>query len=99
LQSEVYLKPLDPSDETIEQIATRMKNFLTEILHNYAGKHIVACSHGDPIMILRTVIENKPLEFYSFKTSPYIKHGEIYQITADENTLSVTSIFKPIREG
>src|SRR6266567_4324685 len=72
LQSEIYLKPLDPSDETVEQIAVRMKQFIDETVKNYPEKHIVACSHGDPIMILRFLIEKEPLDLFSFKTDHYV---------------------------
>lgn len=100
LQSEVYLKPLDPSDETIEQIATRMKNFITEITTTYAGKNIVVCSHGDPIMILRVALEKRLLELNSFKGGPhYIQHGEVYKILVDGNTITVSTIFKPNTTG
>lgn len=98
LQSEVYLKPLKPSDETIEQIAQRMRFFLMELITKHKGKHITVVSHGDPIMALKAVIEHKPLEFYSFKTDNghYIQHGEVYQITGDNlDTLTLTKAFTP----
>jgi broad specificity phosphatase PhoE len=95
LQSQVYLKPLNPSDETIEQLANRMKKFIQQIQKNYPGKHIVAVSHGDPLMALKAVIKKRPLEFYSFKTDQYVQHGEVYQITIDDNNLSLINIFKP----
>jgi broad specificity phosphatase PhoE len=95
LQSEIYLKPLYPTDETIEQIAKRMQDFLTHILKSFAGKHIVAVSHGDPIMVIKTIIEGKPLTFENFKVRPYIQHGEVYQISSDGNTLSIQSVFNP----
>lgn len=96
LQSEVYLKPLSPYDETIEQIAERMKSFTDKLIKENHGKHIAVCSHGDPIMIAKAFIEKKPLEFNIFKTNNYIQHGEVYEIIADDkNTLSIKSVFKP----
>lgn len=95
LQSEVYLKPLNPSDETIEQIAKRMKKFIEKLAIEQQGKHIILISHGDPIMILRAVIENKLPSFYVLQKGPYIHHGEVYKITDDDNHLSLTSVFKP----
>jgi len=98
LQSEVYLKPLDPKDETIEDLAQRMIIFLHGVINKNEGKHVVIVSHGDPIMALKAKIKhgNKPLEFYSFKTDNYIQHAEIYEITADGNSLSIQNAFKPV---
>lgn len=96
LQSEVYLKPLSPSDETIVQIAARMEGFLKEMIETYSGKQIVVVSHGDPIMILKAIIEKNSLEFPFFKSGHYIQHGEVYKIIAVENNeLTIKSIFKP----
>ena len=73
-----------------------MQNFLTHVLTTYAGKHLVAVSHGDPIMVVKTMIEGKPLTFENFKVRPYIQHGEVYQISSDGNNLSIQSVFKPV---
>jgi broad specificity phosphatase PhoE len=98
LQSEVYLKPLDPSDETLEQIAQRMMIFLHGVINKNEGKHVVIVTHGDPIMALKAKIKhgNKPIEFVSFKTDNYIQHAEIYEIISDNNQLSLKSVFNPI---
>ena len=99
LQSEIYLKPLDATDETIEQIAQRMKNFLDHVIKIHTGKQIAAVSHGDPIMILQALLQHKSLKFPIFKEVPYIKNGQVMQITSDEqNNLSITSVFKPFIE-
>jgi broad specificity phosphatase PhoE len=96
LQSEVYLKPLSPNDETIEQIAYRMLTCIENTLEEQKGKHIVMCSHGDPIMIVKTAIQKKELTFNTFKTNIYIQHGEVYEVIADEkNDLSIKNVFAP----
>ena len=95
LQSEVYLKPLDSHDETMEQIAQRMKHFVETISQSFAGKHIAVCSHGDPIMLLKFAIQHKPFEVTSFKKDNYVQHGEVYQITINEEALSIMNVFKP----
>jgi len=96
LQSEVYLKPLSPSDETIEQLARRMMKFLRYIYQTYPGKRIAAVSHGDPIMALKAEIKHHSYEFLPFKTDEYVQHGEVYEITSDENNkLSIKTVFKP----
>ncbi len=96
LQSEVYLKPLSPTDETIVQIAARMQRFVTQLTAKHPHQHIVAISHGDPIMILKTAIQNKELSFHIFKTNTYVQHGEVYEITVDDDkSLSIKSVFIP----
>lgn len=96
LQSEVYLKPLSPDDETIEQIAYRMLTFIEKLIEEEKGRHIVVCSHGDPIMIVKTAIQKKKLIFDIFKTNIYIQHGEVYKIIADDkDNLSIKNVFKP----
>ncbi|HVA96721.1 MAG TPA: histidine phosphatase family protein [Candidatus Acidoferrales bacterium] len=95
LQSDVYLKPLDPSDETIEQLAHRMQNFLNKLLATNNGKHIAVVSHGDPIMALKAVIKRTPLEFLPFKTDHYVQHGEVYEINENVGNLSIKQVFKP----
>lgn len=97
LQSEVYLKPLAPTDETLEDISQRMMIFLHGVINKNEGKHVVIVSHGDPIMALKAKIKigSKPLDFYSFKTDEYIQHAEIYEITSEDNKLSLKAAFKP----
>lgn len=97
LQSEVYLKPLDPSDETLEDIAQRMMIFLHGVINKNEGKQVVIVSHGDPIMVLKAKIKHgtKPIDFYTFKTDDYVQHGEVYEITSEDNQLSLKSVFKP----
>jgi len=96
LQSEVYLKPLNPSDETVEQIANRMMKFIRYLIQTYPGKTIAVVSHGDPIMAVKAEIKRHSYEFLPFKTDDYIQHGEIYEITGDKNNnFSIKAVFKP----
>jgi broad specificity phosphatase PhoE len=96
MQSEVYLKPLNPTDETIEQLAERMKQFIDEMIAKYNGETIAAVGHGDPIMAIKAVIKKRPLDFMSFKTDHYIKHGEVLEIIADGDHRSISEVFKPV---
>lgn len=96
LQSEIYLKPLSSTDETIEQLVQRMQRFLNQLLKEHTDKHIAVVSHGDPIMALKVMIKHTPLDFLPLKTDQYIQHGEVYEVIADEqNNLSISSVFKP----
>ncbi len=96
LQSEIFLKPKSPTDETIEQLAQRMLRFIKYIFHTYPEKHIAAVSHGDPIMALKTLIQYNSYNFTLFKTDHYAQQGEVYEIKSDDqNNFSITSIYKP----
>jgi broad specificity phosphatase PhoE len=96
LQSEVYLKPLDQSDETIQQLADRMYTFVKELIKKHPGKNLVLVSHGDPIMALKAVIKHTSLEFIPFKTDHYVQHAEVYEITTeDNNNFSLEAVFVP----
>jgi broad specificity phosphatase PhoE len=87
------------TDETMEQIAKRMLQFIFFINKKYYGKSIVALSHGDPIMLSKAWIEKRPFKLNSIRDTreiSYIRHGEVYKIVIDEkNKLSLTSVFKP----
>jgi broad specificity phosphatase PhoE len=96
LQSEVYLHPLSQTDETIQQLANRMQDFVKYLTEKHPGEHIVVLSHGDPIMAIKAVIKQTPLDFFSFKTDHYIQHGEVYEIIADKDQSSIKSVFKPV---
>lgn len=98
LQSEVYLKPLSPEDETLVQISRRMEEFIGELIKQYTNKSIVTVSHGDPIMVLRATIDNLPLTLSSIGKGgkiKYIQHGEIYEITSDGDNKTIKEVFKP----
>lgn len=98
IQSEVYLKPLRKTDETVEQIAERMQQFLQSLIEKYPGKQIVMVSHGDPLMALQATIKKLPIAFSSLRTGngiTYVQHGEILKIVAEDNKLSIISVFKP----
>jgi broad specificity phosphatase PhoE len=96
LQSEVYLKPLSPNDETIEQLALRMNNFINHISKLYVGRNIIALSHGDAIMALKTLIQYNSSDFIPFKTDHYVQHGEVFEVTSKDNTLQIKPVFKPV---
>ena len=99
IQSEVYLKPLRKTDESVEQLAERMSQFLTSLIKKYPGKQVVVVSHGDPVMALQAVIKKLPITFSSIRTGngiTYVQHAEILEIIAEEdNMCSIASVFKP----
>lgn len=100
-QSELYLQPLENSDETISEIADRMQSFLLDLYKRYQGKAVAAVSHGDPIMILKAVSQNIELTFENFKINngPYIQKGEILKIVMNNHEkVTVCSMIKCLDE-
>jgi broad specificity phosphatase PhoE len=73
--------------ETIQDVARRMQKFIDEIRGAHAGENVVAITHGDPIMIVKAIMEDLPLMIDSLRpinTKGYIGHGEVY--TAEFNS-------------
>jgi broad specificity phosphatase PhoE len=100
LQSEIYLKPLQKDDETIEQLTNRMVQYITQQKRKHHDKSIAIISHGDPLMALIAAMKKLPPTFASIKkTHAYINHGEVYQLTFDENDkATIISVFQPTIE-
>lgn len=72
-------------DDTMETIAQRMLRFLEIISKKYQGKNVVAATHADPMMILKTVLLKIPLTFSAIRepNKDYVKFGEIFQLDFD----------------
>lgn len=78
---DIFASDENKTGETIQDVALRMQKFINEMRKNYAGKNIVAVTHGDPIMIAKTITTGLPLTLDSLRpidTGRYIQHGEIY---------------------
>lgn len=74
--SQKYVKK---GQESIESIANRMHKFLKLIKNKHQGKHIVAVSHGDPIAILKSVVDKKEFT-WQYKLQNYLKTGDFYKL-------------------
>jgi len=84
--------------ETIEEVALRMKKFMLYVSKKHPGKRIIAVTHGDPLMLVKALLEDLPIENASLRPGPknYVKHGEIYRVECDEKgPLFLESIFTP----
>lgn len=46
-----YEPPADPGDETMVEVAGRMRKFVEYAVNRYPGGNVLAVSHGDPIAI------------------------------------------------
>ncbi|MDO8497372.1 MAG: histidine phosphatase family protein [bacterium] len=88
----------DVNDETIEQIKNRIFASIKEIAKKNEGKEVVVISHGDPIMIAKAYIENKPLTLDSIRPGKdmYVQYGEIQDIIiSSTGTFTINKIFSP----
>lgn len=76
-------------DESISDISDRMWKYCLQMSTMHNGTNIVAVSHGDPLMILGSYVSNGYVTFESIRPGPekYIKYGEVYKITLDDNKL------------
>lgn len=84
--------------ETIEDIAQRVKRFILRVIQNHPGERVVAVSHGDPIMIVKAMIEGLPIVNESLRPGKenYVHHGEIYLVESEEKKpLTLTKLFQP----
>lgn len=67
------------TDESIDHVAQRMQRFTKEIVTKYKDKNIIAVTHGDPIMIVKALVERLPMEIDSLRpVNGYIQTGEVY---------------------
>lgn len=65
--------------ETIEELANRMKKFIARVTKKHTGKNIAVITHGDPIMIAKTLVERLPVGINSIRPiKEYIQLGEVY---------------------
>ncbi len=85
--------------ESIDQVVTRIMIFLKKTDGAHKGKHIVAVTHGDIMMLLKPLaMLESPITLQSIrkKTEPYVGHGEIYNLVYQDNKIiSCDSIFLP----
>lgn len=70
--------------EAISEISQRMLEFVKRVIKKHKGKIIVAVSHGDPIMILKTAILNLPFT-WEYKKKNYLKTGGYLKLIHDQN--------------
>lgn len=74
--------------ESYEEIAARMKRFLSMAVKKHHGKSILAVSHGDPILILKTELLNLPFT-WEYKRDHYLQPGQWITLTSENNKFSL----------
>lgn len=85
--------------ETIKDINKRMQSFIKNILKKHKGKKVIAVSHGDTIMIVKTFYSNLPLINKSLRPGKekYINHGEVYLLEFDDEKFTgLSEVFNPL---
>ncbi len=99
LQYNIFASPTnDVTGETIENVADRIDHFVKSINNMHKDKNIVAVTHGDPIMIIKTIVNRESVTNATIRygKNEYIQHGEVYLLKfTDTNHTCIESIFKP----
>lgn len=70
-----HLDNIRKGQESIEEISRRMLNFVKTIENRHKGKKVIAVSHGDPILILKTHLTNTSFT-WEYKRKNYLKTGD-----------------------
>jgi broad specificity phosphatase PhoE len=88
IQPTLYDKEnLAKGQESIEEIEVRMMKFFDMIKKKHAGKTVLSVSHGDPIVIMHSLIAQKPFT-WEFKRDNYVKTARYLIIETGENDSS-----------
>lgn len=89
-----YENRREPGDESIEEIAARMVEFVTRARDRHRGETIVGVSHGDPVTILRLVLTGRPLTVASLRAAEFVGLGSVTEIvyTPGEDRPRVTTL-------
>lgn len=78
-------KNIKKGQESIESIGERMVRFVNRTHQKFPDKKIIAVSHGDPILILKTVTLG--IKFtWEYKVSHYLHTGEWIKLVYDGKT-------------
>jgi len=97
LKLDYYSPPLwKNGDETPDNISDRMMRFVKKAAAKFNGKSLIAVSHGDPIMVLKSSINNVPLKIPDIHKGRYLKNGEVLLLKINgDDKLTIKSVFVP----
>ncbi len=70
----------EPGDESIEEIAARMVEFVERARDRHRGETIVGVSHGDPVTILRLALSERPLTVAGIRSAEFVGLGSVTEI-------------------
>ncbi len=77
----VYTERREPGDESLEDVAARMVRFVRRARRRHPGATVVAVSHGDPISVLRVVLDGRELTVSAVRGVDYAGLGSVTEIT------------------
>ena len=66
---------IEKGQESVEHVASRMMKFVRSVFNKNYGIHILAVSHGDPIIILKAYSTGSQFT-WDYKISHYIQPGK-----------------------
>lgn len=70
--------------ESVVEIANRMLKFVKRIKKRHAGKTVLALSHGDPIVILKSAIEGSNFT-WKYKKNNYLQTADFLILNPQNN--------------
>ncbi len=86
-QPYIYQKKyLNLGQESIEQIRRRMIKFIRRVVKRHEGEKILVISHGDPILILKTTLDEIPFT-WKYKKENYLNTGQWIRIECDNKLI------------
>lgn len=86
-----------PENESMTEIRDRMLKFVKRSAKRHPDENIIAIGHGDTLMILRAYLQGLPMELNSIRPglAGYVKYGEIYKISVDNDSVAFEEVFSP----
>lgn len=70
--------------ESVVEIASRMLKFVKRVKKRHAGRTVLAVSHGDPIVILKSVIESSNFT-WNYKKNNYLQTADFIVLNTKNN--------------
>ncbi len=88
----MYASPRADGDETIEQVAERMRRFVSRTLRRHPGETVAGVSHGDPIVIAKRALEGRELTYAAIREPDYPRLASVTRFVFEDSRLvSLTS--------
>jgi broad specificity phosphatase PhoE len=99
-----YGNPLNPSDESLEQVWQRVERFVDVARRRHSGETVVGVTHGDLAMVARAAYLHMPLTIASLRLpNVYPGHGSITRLVfpsdPNEKYPATVEYFDPNSQG
>jgi broad specificity phosphatase PhoE len=77
-----YSHPLNPDDETVQQVWERVRTFVERVRRRHAGQAVVAVTHGDLTFAARAGYAGMPIDVASIRgRNIYPGHASLTKLT------------------